>query len=192
MMKISVINFSSNINGNGNHIANFIKEQLHNQNIKIINFHNYKIHNCGNCNYECFTNNKVCPYINDGIVQIYKDIADSNFCYFIVPNYSDVPCANYFIFRERSQCIYSLENETLWNNYANVPKHFLVISNTEKNMFKILLANEVNNTDLNITYISSKDTSSKSTDGKLMENSYYTDLIYKLLYDDGFIFQYYK
>ena len=40
------------------------------------------------------------------VVSSKMPITDSDLSYFIVPNYCDYPCANFFIFNERSQCFF--------------------------------------------------------------------------------------
>ena len=53
-----------------------------------------------------------------------------------MPNYSDYPCANFFIFNERSQCYFQGRADLL-NVYKSVFKRVIVVSNTnEENFWK--------------------------------------------------------
>lgn len=65
-------------------------------------------------------------------------VVHSEFAYFIIPNYCDRPCANFFLFDERSQCLFQHQPE-LADAYIQVPKKFLVVSNTEQETFRTLL-----------------------------------------------------
>ncbi len=53
---------------------------------------------------------------------------------FVVPNYCDFPCANFFIYNERSQCYFQGHPERL-EAYLNVPKRFIVVSGSESGNF---------------------------------------------------------
>lgn len=136
----------------------------------MIHFSSIEANGCGKCEYECFTEDKKCPYIEDDIVRVYKTIALSDFCFLIIPNYSDVPCSNYFIFRERSQCV--VENH-LWRDYAKTKKHFIVISSTSRDFFKMLLKNEIVDQKIHITFFDSNDVKSKAISGDLLKYSYF-------------------
>ena len=55
--------------------------------------------------------------------------------YFVMPNYSDYSCANFFIFNERSQC-YFQDKTDLLNVYESVFKRVIVVSNTNEENFR--------------------------------------------------------
>lgn len=57
-------------------------------------------------------------------------ILNSSVVYFVIPNYCGFPCANYFAFNERSVGYFDLDNSKL-EIYLNVPKRFIIISNSE-------------------------------------------------------------
>ena len=104
----------------------------------MFSFTDFSIHLCGSCNYVCFKQGNLCPYIDDMECKIYDAIIKSEMTYFIVPNYCDYPCANYFAFNERSQCFFQGKEELL-NAYLKVPKRSIVVSNTnEENFIKAL------------------------------------------------------
>ncbi len=58
-------------------------------------------------------------------------IVRSEITYFIVPNYCDYPCSNYYVFNERSQC-YFQGKPALLDDYLKVPKRSIVVSNTNE------------------------------------------------------------
>lgn len=136
-MSICIISFSSRKNGNCAKIGDFVRAML--PDAKLYSFSDFEIHPCGKCNCECFVNNTKCPWIKDKECKLLDEIIKSTLTYFILPNYCDYPCANFFIFNERSQC-YFQGHEDLLNKYENVPKKAIVISNTNEENFKTALA----------------------------------------------------
>ena len=55
--------------------------------------------------------------------------------YYIVPNYSDYPCAYFFAFQERSQGVFTHKPPALYEQYLQIKKKFVVVSNTEQDNF---------------------------------------------------------
>lgn len=94
-MKILLINFSSRKFGNCNSITKFIRDNLKDE-IKIKSFASLSIKSCGDCNYECFNKRSDCPFISDDAYELYEEICKSDLVYFIIPNYCDYPCSNFF------------------------------------------------------------------------------------------------
>ena len=133
-MKVLLINFSNRDFGNCGTIANFVKDNL-NDKVIIKSFSNMKVSSCGSCKCECFEENLKCPFVEDDVYELYKHICDSGLVYFIVPNYCDYPCSNFFKFNERSLCFFSGKKEML-DKYESISKRFIVISNGEKENFK--------------------------------------------------------
>ena len=136
-MSICVISFSSRKNGNCTRISEFICSQL--PDTKYYDFSDFEIHPCGSCNYECFIKNDKCPWIHDKEYELLDAVTNSRLTYFILPNYCDYPCANFFIFNERSQCFFQ-NREDLLNIYEQTPKKAVVVSNTNEENFKAALA----------------------------------------------------
>lgn len=58
----------------------------------------------------------------------------SDVVFYVVPNYSDFPCSNFFIFNERGQC-YFRGTEKRMEKYLSVKKKFIVVSNTGEDNF---------------------------------------------------------
>ena len=136
-MSTCVISFSSRKNGNCAKIGEYICSQL--PDAKLYSFADFEIHPCGKCNCECFVQNDKCPWIKDKEYKLLDEITKSSLTYFIIPNYCDYPCANFFIFNERSQC-YFQGRENLLEKYERVPKKAVVVSNTNEEHFKAALA----------------------------------------------------
>lgn len=134
-MKISVVNFSGRPNGNCYKIARTVKQALSQDNdILLRDFGALNISPCGRCGYGCFKERTDCPFIGDDIYGLYDSLCGSDLAYYIVPNYCDYPCANFFIFNERGQC-YFQNREDLLAKYLTVKKRFIVVSNTDKANF---------------------------------------------------------
>jgi len=136
-MKTCVISFSSRPNGNCAQIGKLIRSLS--EEAVLFQFSNFEIHACGKCGYECFADRSKCPYYSDMEYRLLDAVTRSDLTYFILPNYCDYPCANYFVFNERSQCYFQGHPELL-EAYEKVPKRAIVVSNTNEDNFKTALA----------------------------------------------------
>lgn len=136
-MKISIINFSNRKNGNSESISKFLKELYIDEEVKCYTFSSLNIEQCGKCSYGCLKENKKCLY-KDRIYNIYRNICNSDICYYVIPNYCDYPCSNFFIFNERG-CGYFNKSEAKLNKYLNVKKKFVVITNSNTENFLNIL-----------------------------------------------------
>ena len=172
-MKSLVINFSGRNNGNCANVSKVIQKEL--ENVSVINFSDVNIFSCSNCDYECFKNEN-CPYIIDDLFDIYNQIVSSDFVYYVVPNYCGYPCANFFIFNERSCCYFKRDRELL-NKYLSVNKKFIIISNSNQDSFKEICKYQVNN-EPDILFLSTRKYNQNSIEGILMENE---DAKYELI-----------
>lgn len=94
----------------------------------------FEFHGCGNCDYECFQSSELCPRFSDIEYQLIDAIYKSEMAIFVVPNYSDYLCSNFFTFNERSLCCFN-GNPELLDRYLWVPKKFLVVSNSQSEHF---------------------------------------------------------
>lgn len=133
-MSSVVISFSKRAEGNCAAVARLLLEKCGEEPVCFFDFSMLEIHPCGGCSYECFQKGGCCPYLEDGVYEMYRAIAESGRTFFIVPNYCDFPCANFFIFNERSQCFFQNQEE-LQKKYLRAKKKFIVISNTGKENF---------------------------------------------------------
>ena len=165
-MKVCVISFSSRKNGNCTQIGDFVGSMY--PDTKRYDFSNFKINACGQCSYQCFANGSHCPNAHDKEREMLDAITSSDLTIFVVPNYCDYPCSNYFVFNERSLC-YFQGNESLVNTYLNVPKKFIVISNSNQDNFRTAFAYQTNEKP-KILFLSSKKYGQKSIDGNLLSS----------------------
>ena len=136
-MKTCIISFSSRPDGNCAQIGKLIRSIS--EEAVLFQFSNFEIHACGMCGYECFADRSKCPYYNDMEYRLLDAVTHSDLTYFILPNYCEYPCANYFVFNERSQCYFQHHPELL-EAYEKVPKRAIVVSNTNEDNFKNVLA----------------------------------------------------
>lgn len=167
-MKRLVVNFSGRRNGNCENVSKVIQEMFNMDEVEIISFNNINIQPCTNCDYECFDNKENCPYYNDEIKNIYHKILESDFVYYIIPNYCGYPCANFFIFNERSVCVFSKEKELL-DKYLQKSKKFIVISSSNQDNFKNVLQYQTIMAP-DILFLNAREYNQRSIEGKLMDN----------------------
>ena len=133
-MNISLLSFSGRSGGNCGRIAEDIRQYWSGQaEVEVFDFSTFRITPCGRCAYQCFEDREHCPYFGDPELALCEAVANSSLSYFIVPNYCDYPCANFFIFNERSQCFQ--RHPELLKAYLAVPKSFVAVSNTNQDNF---------------------------------------------------------
>lgn len=159
-----IINFSSRHNGNCANIARYIQSFY--PSAQVIHFFNLNVSACGSCDYECFQKREACPYYEDSIIPLYDRICNSSLTYFVVPNYCDYPCSNYFIFNERGCCYFGSQENSV-KKYLAVPKKFLVISNTNRDHFSEVFSDQLEEKP-QILYLSAKDYGKISLRGDLV------------------------
>lgn len=165
--KTVIVSFSSRIGGNCEQILDHIQTHINNRtNVFVYKFSEFDIKPCGKCSYQCFENNTACPYINDMEYSLLSQICNSNEAYFIVPNYCDYPCANFFIFNERSQC-YFQNHPTRLEQYLQVKKKFIVVSNSEAETF-INAFRQHTDQEPNVLFLSARKYGCNSVDGDLL------------------------
>ncbi len=139
-MNVCIVSFSSRKHGNCGQIAAYL-QSIH-ENAKLFDFADFSIHPCGGCAYECFTPDGTCPWADDRVQGLYDDILNSERVYYVLPNYCDYPCANFFVFNERSQCYFQGHPERA-RAYMGVSKKFIVVSNTNERNFREILSYHV-------------------------------------------------
>lgn len=165
--KTIIVSFSSRYNGNCGNIAGFIADNCPNS--QVYRFSDFQIHPCGACHYECFNQRESCPYFDDIEYKLLDDICGSEMAYFVVPNYCDYPCANFFIFNERSQCYFQGRPELL-ERYLDVPKKFVVISNGGQQNFRETFMQHTAEEPI-ILFLSAKHYNQNSINGKLLDSN---------------------
>lgn len=139
-MSVCIVSFSSRKNGNCGQIAAHLQSLY--GDAKLYDFADFSIHPCGDCVYECFSRSGRCPFMEDREYELYEAILGSAQTYYIIPNYCDYPCANFFIFNERSQCFFQGHPKRV-EAYCRIPKKFIVVSNTNEQNFRDILAYHV-------------------------------------------------
>ena len=132
----------------------------------LFDFSEFDVHPCGRCASECFTARENCPYFKDKEYEILEAIVHSEMVYFVLPNYCDYPCANYFIFNERSQCFFQGKPNFL-EAYLNIPKRSIVISNTNRENFIQALAYH-SDKEPEALFLSAKECGKISIDGDIL------------------------
>lgn len=165
-MGICVVSFSSRAGGNCSQIGKLICSLL--KYSKSFDFAGFGIHPCGKCEYECFSDPAECPYSADMEHRLLDEITLSELTYFILPNYCDYPCANFFIFNERSQCYFQGKPELL-DVYEKVPKRAIVVSNTNEENFRQAIAYQAYEKP-DILFLSAKKYGKESIKGDLLKN----------------------
>lgn len=180
-MKITIVNFSSRRDGNCLSIANLIQNQYSNDRVVLYNFKDLKIQGCGKCNYECLKEVNCCP-VYDDINKIYESILNADKAIFIIPNYCDYPCSNFFVFNERS-CGFFKQSDELMKEYAQKEKKFIVISNSKTKSFIDILKYQLFDQEPDILFLSAKKFNKKSLDGTLMEDEQAQNLVNNFISD---------
>lgn len=163
-MKTCIISFSSKENGNCAQIGKLIRSVS--EEAVLFQFSNFVIHACGKCGYDCFADRSKCPYYSDMEYRLLDAVTNSDLTCFILPNYCDYPCANYFVFNERSQCYFQGHPELL-EAYEKVPKRAIVVSDTNEENFRNVLAYQ-SNKEPDILFLSAKKYGKVSIRGDLM------------------------
>lgn len=163
-MSVLIISFSARKDGNCDGISALIAE-YYGQDSTIYRFSRNQIHPCGNCQHECFSKER-CPYLDDPEYTLLESICHSDLVYFVIPNYCDYPCANYFIFNERSQCFFQGKPDLL-ERFLQIRKKFIVISNTNQSNFHQILSQNVE-TEPEILFLEAKKFGEVSIHGNLI------------------------
>ena len=163
-MSVCVVSFSSRKGGNCSKISELVCSLL--PEASRYDFSEFEIRPCGQCAYECFAEGGRCPWSDDMEVALLDAITKSTLTYFILPNYCDYPCANFFIFNERSLCCFQ-NREDLLAAYERVPKKAIVVSGTNEENFKGALAYH-GEKEPEILFLSAKKYGKASTAGDLL------------------------
>lgn len=169
-MKVCIINFSGRTNGNCQKISECILEELKPlHEVSFANMNSITLTPCGQCNYECFIKGNICPHYNDSLWSLYETISSSDLVYFVVPNYCDYPCANFFIFSERGQGFFT-HTPSLLQRYTTMPKKFIVMSNTNTDNFtQVFRCQSEDMSEPDVLFLRAQDYKKRSLTGDLMD-----------------------
>ncbi len=162
-MSICIVSFSRRGGGNCAAIAELIRK--HHGGARSFDFSEFCITPCGDCGYRCF-GGRDCPYSDDKESELLEAITGSELAYFIVPNYCDFPCSDFFVFNERS-CGYFQKNAARLSEYLRVPKKFVVVSNTNKANFETAFSYHCDGTP-DILFLSAKEFGKISIAGDML------------------------
>lgn len=180
---ICIISFSSRAAGNCAAIAEYIKKFYGEEADKFC-FCDFSITPCGKCNYECFSHKRSCPWSDDMENILLEAVASCDLAYFIVPNYNNNPCANYFIYCERGQYYFARYHDKE-KDYDKTIKRFIVVSNTEKDNFLRIFSQQLGEVP-EILFLRAKDFEKRSTAGDLLSSEAAKRLIDRFLVIDPF------
>lgn len=175
-----IISFSSRADGNCDSISTLI-QACYEKNCTVFRFSGQQIHPCGGCCYECFGKEKTCPYIADPEYGLIDAICNHDLTYFVIPNYCGYPCANYFIFNERSQCYFQHHPERL-DCFLKAAKKYIVVSNTNQDNFRQILRQNVYG-EPEILYLSAKKYGRISIHGDILTSDAAESEIRKFIYE---------
>lgn len=171
-MKVCIVSFSGRSGGNCAAIAEELCQWGNGRGeATVFDFSSLAVAPCGRCGYPCFQSRELCPYSGDPELALCEAVTNSGLTCFIVPNYCDYPCANFFIFNERSQG-YFQQRPDLLAKYLAVPKKFIVVSNTNRDNFTAAFRYHVpENAEPEILFLSARTFQKSSIDGDLMESA---------------------
>ena len=97
-----------------------------------------------------------------------NSILNSDMVYMIVPNYCGFPCANFLAFNERSVGFFNLDRG-LMQRYMAVRKRFIIVSNTENEVFQ--KAMEQQSKSVEVLYLKTSKYGKRSTAGDLLDSA---------------------
>ena len=131
MSKKVLISFSGRSGGNCARIAEFLSDQM--DSTQVFRFSDFQIEPCGNCDCECLKGGS-CPK-HDMETALMDAVCGSDEAWFIVPNYCGFPCANLYIYNERSVGYFGGSRQRM-EQYMAVPKRFVLIGNGSQEIFQ--------------------------------------------------------
>lgn len=167
MNNITVLNFSPRTSGNCAEICRHIQDHYENTNIHLFNVCEY-VSPCKNCNYECLTPGISCPQLSTRYTHMMDAICSSDLIFYVVPNFCGMPNAVYYAFNERSVGYFNMDR-TVMGQYMSVKKRFIVVSNTENNMFLESLRQQTT-VDPEILYLKTSRYKKRSIAGDMMDS----------------------
>lgn len=163
--KVSILVFSTRENGNCANIGKAVSK-YYGENAQIIVISGENVRPCGNCDYECLTPGAVCPIADAQYRGMMDAVCKCDLVYFVVPNYCGYPCASYFAFNERSVGYFQMDRGRM-KQYMEIPKRFIVVSNTEG--FEPVMRQQTHE-EPEILYLKSGKYQKRSTAGDILDS----------------------
>lgn len=174
---INIISFSGKREkGNCYDLMQFMSNSLIDKKIAVneINFKKLNIHNCTNCNYECFSTG--CPYLNDA-EELLNLMIEASLNFLIVPIYCDFPSSQLFVLNERIQCSTSYQQK-------NPKNKVILITNTNIEINRNIIKTMFNIENQDILILSPHEYGMKSMEGILIQNSQVKDKLMSFIEAD--------
>lgn len=166
--KVTVLVFSPRNKGNCAKIGEVIADFHKRTNVHMFCIDANSFPPCHGCDYECLKPGESCPVLTQEQRAVMDAVCESDLTYFVVPNYCGYPSAAYFAFNERSVGYFGLNRE-LMNRYMQVPKRFIIVSNSESETFHNAMRQQTNE-EPEILYLKTSAYGKKSIAGDLMSS----------------------
>ena len=167
MKNITILNFSGRKDGNCAHIAEHISVRRADTFVHIYAI-DRRISPCNNCNYECLQPGVTCPNVSEYQEQVMHGILGSDTVYMIVPNYCGFPNANFLAFNERSVGFFN-SDRALMQQYMSVRKRFIIVSNTENEVFQKAMEQQSKSPE--VLYLKTSKYGKRSIAGDLLDSA---------------------
>lgn len=180
---VTILLFSSRKNGNCANIGKYVSKYYEMHTVNSVVIDRETVPACGNCDCECLKPGAVCPQRSKEYDRIMDMVCHSDLVYFVVPNYCGYPCANYFAFNERSVGYFGMDRGMM-DRYMNVPKRFIIVSNTEG--FEDAMRQQTTN-EPEILYLKSRQYGKRSIAGDILESDSARNDLDAFLSNDGFL-----
>lgn len=119
------ISFSARDFGNCYDIAHYKM----NENDMYVAFKDLSYHSCSKCSYECFA--KECKYRNDDVYNLIGSSLKFKHIVLLVPMYCSNPSSLYFVFNERMQDYFNINNDK-WDIFVNKIKIIAIFGSEEE------------------------------------------------------------
>lgn len=165
---IVLIGFSSRENGNCAAISAHIRAHYATENVRSFIMDPNTVQPCGNCNYQCLAPGANCPNLSTAQTAAMDAVCHADLVYYVIPNFCGYPCANYFAYNEK--CVgYFNGDRILMQKYLEIPKRFVIVSNTEGVNFENAVRQQIS-AEPEILYLKSGKYGKRSTAGDILES----------------------
>lgn len=165
--KVVILNFSPRTEGNCAKVCTFLQDYYNRTNVYTYTIKD-SFRSCADCNYECLKSGPECPALTEDGKLVMDHICSSDLVYYVIPNFCGYPCSQYFAFNERSVGYFHL-NANKMDRYMAVRKRFILISNSESEIFRDAMRQQTNE-EPEILYLKAGKYGMESIRGDLMES----------------------
>lgn len=185
MKTIALLRFSHRQEGNCAAIGAYIHSSFPDADILEFVMDADSCRPCHDCSYQCLRGEGSCPHLCGSYADALNTIRTSDLAFFILPNYCGFPCASYFAFNERSVGFFH-GNEALLESYLAVPKRFIIVSNTESQVFTDAMQQQVLQPP-EILYLKSNCYEKKGVNGDILSSDAAKSTLEAFLRKDDFL-----